>query len=881
MKNPYDSKKIESYFFMFWKKNNLFKKKLNSNKDNFCIILPPPNITGDLHVGHAFQQSIIDIFIRYNYMKGNNVLLQSGIDHAGISTQSILEKKIYFYENKNRFDYGRKNFIKEIWKWKEESEKKICYQINKLGCFTDLNKIRFTMDKDSCKAVNNVFLKLYKDKLIYKKKKLMHWDVKLRTVISDLEIENREINGKLWYIKYFFSENSNKNSKLNFLEIATTRPETIFGDVAVAVNPLDARYNNLIGKYIKVPLTNRSIPIIQDDYVKMDYGSGCVKITPGHDFNDFSICKNHKLNIINILTISGKICKKPKVYDFNGNSVSDTNIKIPKELQGLSISEARNNIVYKLNRKEYITKFEYKKVVLPFGDRSGDILEPMLTNQWYIKTKKLSEVAIEAVKEKKIKFISKQYENMYFGWMENIKDWCISRQLWWGHRIPIWYDVNKNQYPGISESDVRDNFKINKEEILTQEEDVLDTWFSSAIWSFASLGWPQKSIKFDTFHPTNLIISGFDIIYFWISRMIMLTMYIIKDSFGNPQIPFKNIFITGLIRDKNGIKMSKSKGNVIDPIDIIDGISLEDLIKKRTKEISNIKLIKKIEKITKKEFPNGIQNHGADAVRLSMASISCSNRKINIDIKKIIGYKNFCNKLWNVSKFIIINLKNKKVSFEEKEINLHKIDNWILHKYNKVFKYYKYNIDNFRLDLVVNILYEFIWHQFCDWYIENSKIIFKNNIISRLNNTCYTLFFILENSLKMLHPFIPFITEEIWKNLSKMVRNERKNTTILEFFPKKYLFLKKDNSFNEIECIKNIITCIRKLKFEKKTKFNKLVDVCFINNSYEEKIIILNNIEIIKNIAFVKNVDFSRSIPKNVLKKDIKIINNIKIYIYN
>lgn len=879
MKKNYHPKNVESNAYQIWEKNRCFKTYINPNKKNFCIILPPPNITGGLHIGHAFQQSIIDILIRYHRMKGKNTLLQLGIDHAGIATQNILENQLKYQLHKTRLDCGKAEFLRKAWKWKKITEKLIIKQIKRLGCAADFDLLRFTMDDQASKSICNIFLRLYEKKLIYRKNRLIYWDTKLNTAISDLEVKHYEKNSKIWHLKYKLDNHLKTKEGLNFLEVATTRPETIFGDVAVAVNPKDIRYQNLIGKYVIVPLLNRAVPIIEDSCVKMELGTGCLKITPAHDFNDFNICKKHKLKMINIFTFSGNLRKLPEVFDYQGKIIKNEKINIPEEFHNIEKNKLRVLVIKKLKKLGYITKVQLKKIKFPIGDRSNVILEPMLTNQWYLKVKSLAKTAMKAVKDGKIKFIPKQYENLYFSWMNNVEDWCISRQIWWGHKIPIWYDNNQVPYAGNSESEIRKKFKIKTDIELVQDEDVLDTWFSSAVWSFVSLGWPEKSL-FNIFHPTNIIVSGFDIIYFWIARMIMMTMCIVKDSSGKSHIPFNKVYITGLIRDQYGKKMSKSEGNVIDPIDIIDGISLYELLQKRTQNIYNINLKKEIENSTKKEFPNGIQECGADALRFSMAFIASNTRNINININQIIGCKNFCNKLWHASRFIFINTENKKINFDKDKIYFSPLDKWIFYKYNEILELHIKYLDNFRFDLSANNLYQFIWHQFCDWYLEISKMIFKEKIVLYLESTYYTLLIILKNLLKMLHPFIPFITEEIWQNFQKKFGKTTKNILILENFPEKiFVSLDDKDQCCLVEWFKKILIEIRILKIDMKIPLTQPINAYLLRCSQEEIDFITQYMDIFCKIFNLKSINFNLKNSKKNLNETPKLIQNVELYL--
>ncbi|WP_367670702.1 valine--tRNA ligase [Sodalis-like secondary symbiont of Drepanosiphum platanoidis] len=863
MKKKYNPKYIEYSIYKKWKKYGFFKPNNNINKKNYCIIMPPPNITGSLHLGHAFQHTIMDILIRYNRMKGKNTLWQSGLDHAGIATQMIVEKKILSEENKNRKDFNREELINKIWQWKKYASKLIYYQMKRLGNSIDYNKKRFTMDKDFSYSVKKTFIKLYKKNLIYKKKRLVNWDISLKTAISDLEVENKELKGWMWYLKYPLEKNLYTKDKLNYLVIATTRPETILGDVAVAVNPNDNRYKNLIGKKVIIPLINKKIPIISDNYADINKGTGCVKITPAHDFNDYEISQKHNLPMISIFTIDGNIRNIPKMFNSKGILDSNLKYKIPNFLSGLNRFKARNKIIKKLKEINLLEKKIQSNIMVPYGDRSNSIIEPMLSDQWYLKTKSLSKLAIEVVKNNKINFIPNKYKKIYFQWMNNIKDWCISRQLWWGHRIPAWNDIKGNVYVGFNELEIRKKYKINKNVILIQDEDVLDTWFSSGIWSIASLGWPKKSKYFNSFYPTNVIVSGFDIIFFWISRMIMLSIYLNKNNKKKVQIPFKNVFITGLIRDEKGEKMSKTKGNVIDPLDMIDGISLKDLILKRTNYMMKPTLENKIRQQTIKKFPNGIKEYGTDALRFTLTTLACTGKDIKWDMNRLEGYKNFCNKIWNASLFILNILKNQN-NFKYSKINkLSLIDKWILIEHNKLIKDFRNEIDNYRFDLAANILYNFIWNKFCNKYLEYSKLILKQNKKKYINNSIYNTFLnVFESLLRLSHPIIPFITEFIWKKI-KSYMYITGNNIFLEKYPKYSNKLKNKKILKNFYYIQKIIDSIRKIR--KKIQISFKIKIKLIVKNYTKDIydIINNNINIILCICNIKKIIF---LEKNIIE---------------
>ncbi|MFI4846894.1 MAG: valine--tRNA ligase [Candidatus Makana argininalis] len=851
MKKKYNFEIIEKDIYNEWETKGYFKPNNKLNK-SYCIILPPPNITGYLHIGHAFQHTIMDILIRYNRMKGKNTLWQVGTDHAGIATQILVERKIYQKEGKLIKDYKRKEFIKKIWEWKKKYGNKITNQIRRLGSSVDWNKERFTMDNKMSYAVKKVFIKLYNDNLIYRGNRLVNWDSKLKTAISDLEIEYKYSYKNTWYIRYFLYKNEYTNEGFNYLVIFTTRPETIFGDTAISVNPKDKRYKNLIGKFVLIPIINKIIPIIGDYYTDINKGTGCVKITPAHDFNDYEVGNRNSLPIINIFNQECKILKKAIILYKKNIFVKKLYRNIPYTFQGLDKFKARKKIISIFNKIGILVtcKLNYSKI--PYSNKSNVIIEPMLTKQWYVRTKNISKLAIDVVKNGDIEFIPKKYENIYFNWMKNIKDWCISRQLLWGHRIPAWYDSKKNIYVGYNEKDVIIKYKLNKKIYLNQDKDVMDTWFSSCLWIFASLGWPENKKYLDIFYPTNVVVSGFDIIFFWIARMIMFSMYFIKDCNGKSKVPFKKVFITGLIKDEKGNKMSKSKGNVIDPIDIIDGISLKRLIKKRTSNMINPKLSKKIINQTKKTFPYGIKSYGIDALRFTMTSLASNGIDIKFDFNRLEGYRNFCNKLWNASRFVILNINNIKFTSNIKNKKF-LYDQWILTLLNKTIKKFNFYINNYRFDLAAEIIYEFTWNQFCDWYIECVKrlIIFKKK--NELINTKKTLLEVLKKILCLLHPIIPFITEYIWKFI-KNITNINSNSIMLEEFPSYNKKLIDKSSLIKFNLIKKLIINIRKIKYEFKIKNKEKIFLIIKNISIFFLEIIKKNIKIIKSFSNLNDI---------------------------
>ncbi len=781
----YDPKQIEQKLYDHWENQGYFKPNGDTSQESFCIMIPPPNVTGTLHMGHAFNQTIMDGLTRYHRMLGENTLWVPGTDHAGIATQIVVERKIAAEEGKTRHDYGRDAFIDKIWQWKAESGGTITRQMRRLGNSVDWERERFTMDEGLSNAVREVFVRLHKEDLIYRGKRLVNWDPKLRTAISDLEVENRESKGSMWHLRYPLADGAKTAEGKDYLVVATTRPETMLGDTAVMVHPEDPRYKDLIGKEIILPLVGRRIRIVGDEHADMEKGTGCVKITPAHDFNDYEVGKRHGLPMINILTFDGDIRQEAEVFNTLGEVCTDYCSDIPAEFRGLERFAARKAVVAAFDQLGLLDEIKPHDLTVPYGDRGGVVIEPMLTDQWYVRTAPLAKVAVEAVEQGDIQFVPKQYENMYFSWMRDIQDWCISRQLWWGHRIPAWYDVNGKVYVGRSEEEVRSENNLGADVVLTQDEDVLDTWFSSGLWTFSTLGWPEQTEALKTFHPTSVMVTGFDIIFFWVARMVMMTTHFIKDENGKPQVPFKTVYMTGLIRDAEGQKMSKSKGNVIDPLDMVDGISLEDLLEKRTGNMMQPQLAEKIRKRTEKQFPNGIEPHGTDALRFTLAALASTGRDINWDMKRLEGYRNFCNKLWNATRFVLMNCEGHDCGFNGGEKVLSLADRWILAEFNRTVKAYREALDTYRFDLAANILYEFTWNQFCDWYLELTKPVVSNGSEAEQRGTRHTLITVLEALLRLAHPVIPFITETIWQRV-KPLTGTTADTIMLQPFPESH-----------------------------------------------------------------------------------------------
>ncbi|MBF0751622.1 MULTISPECIES: valine--tRNA ligase [unclassified Pasteurella] len=813
MTDRFNPSAVEQALYQHWEEQGYFKPSENPDVPSYCIAIPPPNVTGSLHMGHAFQQTLMDTLIRFHRMEGHNTLWQAGTDHAGIATQMVVERKIAVEEGKTRHDYGREAFIDKIWDWKAYSGGTISQQMRRLGNSIDWERERFTMDEGLSNAVKEVFVRLHEEGLIYRGKRLVNWDPKLLTAISDLEVENRDEKGFMYHVRYPFVDKSETFGG-GYMHIATTRPETILADGCLAVHPDDERYKDVIGKMVHVPMTDRVIPVVADPYPDPEFGTGCVKITPAHDFNDYEVGKRHDIEIINLM-----------------NPDATLNDNAPERYRGLDRFEARKRIVADLDAEGYLEKIEPHELKRPYGDRSGVVIEPYLTDQWYVSVKPLAEVATKAVEDGEIQFVPKQYENLYFSWMRDIQDWCISRQLWWGHRIPAWYDETGNVYVARSEEEVRTKYNLPADLALKQDEDVLDTWFSSGLWTFSTLGWPEQTKELKMFHPTDVLITGFDIIFFWVARMIMFTMHFIKDENGKPQVPFKTVYVTGLIRDEQGQKMSKSKGNVLDPIDMIDGISLEDLLEKRTGNMMQPQLAEKIAKATRKEFAEGIAAHGTDALRFTLAALASNGRDINWDMKRLEGYRNFCNKLWNASRFV---LTNEKLDLSEGEIEFSVADRWIESCFNRTVGDFREALSQYRFDLAANAIYEFTWNQFCDWYLELTKPVFANGTPAQIRAASQTLVRVLEQLLRLAHPLIPFITEEIWQKVKGFVGIDA-DSIMLQPFPMVNESALDCDAEREINWLKEVIVAVRNIRAECNIAPSKGLDLLFRNIDVAEQ----------------------------------------------
>ncbi|WP_158966397.1 valine--tRNA ligase [Paraglaciecola sp. L3A3] len=832
MDKTFNPQNIEHNIYQQWEDSGQFKP--SGEGEPYCIMIPPPNVTGSLHMGHAFQQTIMDALTRYKRMDGNNTLWQVGTDHAGIATQMVVERKLAGENGPTRKELGRDKFIDKIWDWKAESGNTITNQMRRLGASVDWERERFTMDEGLSNAVNEVFVRLHSEDLIYRGKRLVNWDPKLHTAISDLEVENKDKKGFMWHFRYPLADGVTTADGKNYLVVATTRPETVLGDTGVAVNPEDPRYKALIGKFIDLPLVGRRIPIVGDEHADMEKGTGCVKITPAHDFNDYEVGKRHKLPMINILTFTAEIRQQAEVFDTNGEASDAVSSALPEEFQGLERFAARKAVVSKFEELGLLEEIKDHDLTVPYGDRGGVVIEPMLTDQWYVRAAPLAKVATEAVTNGDIKFVPKQYENMYFSWMNDIQDWCISRQLWWGHRIPAWYDEQGNVYVGRDEAEARTKNNLGEEVKLRQDDDVLDTWFSSALWTFSTLGWPNNTEDLKTFHPTDVLVTGFDIIFFWVARMIMMTMHFIKDENGKPQVPFKTVYVTGLIRDDEGNKMSKSKGNVIDPLDMIDGISLDELLEKRTGNMMQPKLAEKIKKQTSKQFPDGIESHGTDALRFTLAALASTGRDINWDMKRLEGYRNFCNKLWNASNFVLMNTQEQDCGFgSDTNMELSLADKWIIGEYQHTIKAYREAMDTYRFDIAAQILYKFTWDQFCGWYIELTKPVILKGDEQQQRGTRHTLVTVLESLLRLMHPIMPFITETIWQSVSPLAKCQ--SATIMNQTYPQYDAAKVDASaMADLEWVKGFVLAIRTIRGEMDIAPSKPLSVLLKNASAED-----------------------------------------------
>ncbi|MGB9670216.1 MAG: valine--tRNA ligase [Halothiobacillaceae bacterium] len=864
MEKTYDPKAIEARWYAEWERANHFAPQ--GNGPAYCIMLPPPNVTGSLHMGHAFQDTIMDALIRYHRMKGEQTLWQPGTDHAGIATQMVVERQLAA-KGQTRHDLGRAAFIDKVWAWKAESGGTITRQMRRLGASPDWSRERFTMDDGLSDAVKEVFVRLYDDGLIYRGKRLVNWDPVLHTAVSDLEVISEEEQGHLWHFHYPLADGS------GHLTVATTRPETMLGDTAVAVNPEDERYKHLIGKTLRLPLVGREIPIIGDAYVDMAFGTGCVKITPAHDFNDYAIGQRHGLPMINVMTFDARIRDQAEVV----GGKADLGV-IPEKYRGLDRFEARDVIVHDLRALGLLGEIKPHTLMVPRGDRTGSVIEPMLTDQWFVDLtrevqpdgrpggkKAITEPALACVHDGRVKFVPSNWENTYFQWLNNIQDWCISRQIWWGHRIPAWYDGAGNVFVARSEDEARSKYNLPADLVLSQDNDVLDTWFSSALWPFSTLGWPEKTAELATFYPTSVLVTGFDIIFFWVARMVMMGQYFMGD------VPFREVYVHGLVRDAQGQKMSKSKGNVLDPIDLIDGIELEALVKKRTSGLMQPQMAQKIEKDTRKEFPDGIPAFGTDALRFTFAALASTGRDIRFDLARVEGYRNFCNKLWNASRYVLMQCEGQDCGVGAApsprsatarpedgaptgEVTLTLADRWIISLLQRLEADVIRHFETYRFDLAAQALYDFTWNEYCDWYLELSKPALKTQDEATQRGIRRTLVRVLETLLRLLHPIMPFITEEIWQRVAPLA-GKAGETIMLQPFPQPEASRIDETALADIEWLKAFVLGVRRIRAEMDIAPGKPLPVLVTNASANDRRLLADNRAFLTALARIESIE--------------------------
>ncbi len=849
LNKTYDPSTIETQIYERWEQGGWFAP--SGNGPAYCIMIPPPNVTGSLHMGHAFQDTIMDTLIRYHRMRGHRTLWQAGTDHAGIATQMVVERQLEG-EGRTRLELGREAFVARVWDWKEHSGGTITQQLRRMGASLDWDRERFTMDEGLSAAVQEVFIRLYDEGLIYRGKRLVNWDPVLHTAISDLEVIADEQDGKLWHLRYPFVDDPDR-----YLTVATTRPETMLGDTAVAVHPDDKRYQELIGRQVELPLTGRHIPVIADTYVDPEFGSGCVKITPAHDFNDYEIGLRHNLPLINIFTV-------------------DASINLPDSpYHGMDRYQARDQIVRDLESRGLVDSVQSHKLVIPRGDRSHAVIEPYLTDQWYVNAKSLAEPAIRAVEDGRIKFVPENWSKTYFEWMHNIQDWCISRQLWWGHRIPAWYDANGRVFVARSEAQAYEQARAiaGPDVGLTQDPDVLDTWFSSALWPFSTLGWPDQTPELQTFYPTNVLVTGFDIIFFWVARMIMMGLKFMDD------VPFHEVYVHGLVRDGHGKKMSKSKGNILDPLDLLDGIDLDNLIKKRTTGLMQPKMAPRIEKATRLEFPKGIEAFGTDALRFTFASLASTGRNINFDLGRIEGYRNFCNKLWNAARYVLMNTEDQDCGQHGGELKSNLADRWIISRLQLVEDQVERAVQDYRLDNMAKALYTFVWDEFCSWYLELSKVVLNSDQASGAahRTTRRNLVRVLEATLRLLHPIMPFITEEIWHQVAPLA-GKHGDTIMTQPYPRSEAEKIDQAALQEMQWVQGVITGIRNLRGDRNIEPGKKLPVLLQGGDDQDWDYLDRNRDYLLQLGRLQSVD-KISAGQVVPKSAMSLVGQLKVLV--
>ncbi|SHF82926.1 valyl-tRNA synthetase [Modicisalibacter ilicicola DSM 19980] len=892
MDKTYQPEQIERRWYQRWEADNRFAP--SGEGAPYSIMIPPPNVTGSLHMGHAFQDTIMDTLIRWRRMQGHDTLWQIGTDHAGIATQMLVERKLAADTGQSRHDLGREAFIDKVWEWKAESGDHITRQLRRMGASVDWSRERFTMDDGFYRAVQEVFVRLFDEGLIYRGKRLVNWDPKLETAISDLEVENVEIDGHMWHFKYplaggetyeYVEKDKDGNVVLretrDYISIATTRPETMLGDGAVAVHPTDERYAPLVGKLCEIPVGpkehRRLVPIITDEYPDPDFGSGAVKITGAHDFNDYAVAKRNGIPLYNLMDRKAQMRSDGLSYEASAEiatraargeevgDVSDVNL-VPEALRGLDRFEARRRVVEAITaeglavtrRDEEGTErplVENKKIMQPFGDRSQVVIEPYLTDQWFVAVESLAKPAIEAVENGDIQFVPRNYENMYFAWMRDLQDWCISRQLWWGHRIPAWYDPEGNVFVARSEAEAREKYGLAPDALLTQDEDVLDTWFSSGLWTFATLGWPENTPELATFHPTSVLVTGFDIIFFWVARMIMMTLKF------TGEVPFRQIYVHGLVRDAQGQKMSKSKGNVLDPIDLIDGIDLDTLMAKRTGNLMQPQKARAIARATQAEFPEGIEPHGTDALRYTFLSLATTGRDVKFDMGRLDGFRNFCNKLWNASRYVLMNTEDEDVGLADTEVELSLADRWIVSKLQQTEAQVTRALEEFRFDHASQALYEFVWNEYCDWYLELSKPVLWDEMASAAakRGTRRTLVRVLEAILRLAHPMMPFITEEIWQRVAPLAgkaAGDGAESIMNQPWPQAEADRIDDEADRDIEWLKGVIVAVRNVRAEMNIAPGKQLDVLLTKGDDSDRRRLSHNRLFLAKLAKLSSIDW-------------------------